>query len=168
MKQLIFIFIASMLFLSCGVKKQITSKEKQKDSVHIEYRERVVFVPDTILVEIPAQDAERTTMDRFSHLENDYAFSDAKINPDGTLTHILKSKPQSKPIPIKKTIEYRDSIIYKDKIVCKNDTITKYVEGKLSFVTRLQIFGFWFLVVFFLILYRKEILKSILSVLFKL
>lgn len=56
---------------------------------------------DTVFIEIPAQSAERTTLDKFSHLETDYAQSDARINEDGTLTHTLANKPQPKPVPVK-------------------------------------------------------------------
>ena len=131
--------------VSCGPTRHITTQEQQRDSVRVEYRERTVFIPDTVFVEIPKQTADRTTKDSTSHLENDYASSDARINFDGTLTHTLNSKPQVQHVPIKKTIEYRDSIVYKDKIINNTNTVTKYVERKLSWWQQIKIRAFWVL-----------------------
>lgn len=63
---------------------------------------------DTVFIEIPAQSAERTTPEGFSHLETEYAESDARINPDGTLTHTLKNKQGKKPVPVKNE---KDSVV---------------------------------------------------------
>ncbi len=60
---------------------------------------------DTVFIEIPAQSAERTTPDKFSHLETDYAESDARINADGTLTPTLANKPHPTPVPVKNTTD---------------------------------------------------------------
>lgn len=70
---------------------------------------------DTVYIEIPAQSAERTTPEGFSHLETDYAQSDAKINADGTLFHNLKNKTQPQPIPVKNS----NDTIYIDRTVEK-------------------------------------------------
>lgn len=165
MKQLIIILIAPIILFSCRTAKHTAIKDSQKDSIRVEYRERTILVPDTVFVEIPSQRAERTTKEKISHLENDYAYSDAKINPDGTLTHTLDSKQQSKPIAINKTIEYRDSIIYKDKVI--NETVTEYIEHKLSWWQQTQIYGFWgvaaLLAVVLLSVYRKKIIKLVIG-----
>ena len=44
--------------------------------------------------------AERTTADSLSFLENDFAMSSARINPDGTLFHTLMSKPGKLPFEV--------------------------------------------------------------------
>ncbi len=76
-----------------------------RDSVRIETKTVTVFVRDTVTVEIPAQTAERTTRDSVSHLENDFAVSDARINPDGSLFHNLETKPQNIDVPFDKPVE---------------------------------------------------------------
>ena len=73
MKHLLYILFIAALLTGCATPRKITStdSQQQRDSVRIEYRERTVLVPDTVLVEIPAQTAERTTPDSLSHLENE-------------------------------------------------------------------------------------------------
>lgn len=75
------------------------------DSVRIETKTETVIVHDTVTVEIPAQTAERTTPDSVSHLENDFAVSDARINPDGTLFHSLDTKPGKIDVPVDVPVE---------------------------------------------------------------
>ena len=111
----------------------------------------MVYVPDTIKVEIPAQTSERTTADSLSFLENDYAESTARVNPDGTLFHDLKTKPQAKPVPIDRPVEYRDSIVYRDRFRDRTNTVE--VERNLTWWEKTRIFGFYGLLIFFLISY---------------
>ncbi len=116
MKQAVFLIMATLLFVSCATSKQAgTTDLFQKDSVRTEVRKEIIYVPDTVYLEIPAQSAERTTKDSTSNLENDYATSTARINPDGTLYHDLNTKPQDKPVPTEKEIERNDSIVYIDR-----------------------------------------------------
>lgn len=79
------------------------------DSVRIETKTITVFVRDTVTITIPAQTAERTTPDSTSHLENDFAVSDAAINPDGTLFHSLETKPGAFDVPFDKPVEKTES-----------------------------------------------------------
>lgn len=166
MKNLLYIIIVALILTGCGAIRVATSSDIQEvknDSVRIEYREKIVFVPDTVFVEIPAQTAERTTLDSLSHLENEYAESDARINQDGSLFHDLKTKPQTKPLPTKKEIQYRDSIVYKDRIVEVKirETETVEVEKKLSWFQKTQIIGFWLMIVVALIKNRRNLLPFI-------
>lgn len=167
MKNLIITIAATIFLVSCGSSKHLTIQERQRDSVRVEYRQRTVFVPDTVFVEIPAQKAERTTKDGSSHLENDYASSDARVNADGTLTHTLNSKPQAKPMHIKRPVEYRDSIVYKDRIINKKNTVNKYVEHKLSWWEQTQIYGFWVAIIVVAITYRKKIFQTVVRLFLK-
>ena len=113
---------------------------------------------DTVFVEIPAQTAERTTVDSVSHLENEYAMSDAKINNDGTLYHDLRTKPQQKPVPIEKPVEHKDSIIYRDKVIEK----VVPVEKELTKWQKTQMRGFWIVsVILFVVVFRKPLLNLI-------
>lgn len=147
------LLLIALLLTACGTPKKLTTT--QQDSTRIEIRETVIYVPDTVFVEIPSQTAERTTQDSTSHLENDYALSDARINPDGSLYHDLKTKPQEKPVPIEKPVERKDSIIYRTQYIDREVTVE--VERELSWWEKTQIYGFWGLVVILLIVYRKKI-----------
>ena len=78
----VLIFISLMFLLGgCGTTRRLTETTHQQDSVRVEVQTRTEYVKDTVYLEIPAQTAERTTADSTSHLENDYAVSDARIKP---------------------------------------------------------------------------------------
>ena len=161
--------MAFFTLLSCHSSKSLITQTQayRIDSVRVEYRQRTVFVPDTVFVEIPAQKAERTTKDSVSRLENDYATSEARLNSDGTLTHTLNSKSQDKPVPIKRPVEYRDSIVYKDKVVNRTNTVTEYVARKRSWWEQTQIYGFWAAITVVAIAYRKKIFKTVVRLFLK-
>ena len=166
----IIILTAAILLLggSCTCRKAATHVvEQRQDSTRIEYRERTIYVPDTVFVEIPKQTAERTTSDSVSHLENDYASSDASVNSDGTLIHTLRSKSQTKPVPINRPVEYRDSIVYKDRIINKTNTVTKCVGRKRSWWDQTQIYGFWVAIIIVAIAYRKKLFKVVVRLFLK-
>lgn len=117
MKQFLFL-IATLLLVSCATGRKVgTVTFLEKDSVRTEVRKEVIYIPDTVYIKIPAQSAERTTKDSTSELENDFASSTARINPDGTLYHDLNTKPQDKPVPTEKEVERNDSIVYIDRFV---------------------------------------------------
>lgn len=146
---------------SCRSHKDLVSEHNERDSVRVETRIETVYITDTCYVEIPAQTAERTTADSVSHLENDYATSDARINADGTLTHTLATKPQKKPVEFQKPVEHRDSIVYRDKVVTKTDVQIKEVERNLSWWEQTRIYGCYVLAILLVILYRKPIWKFV-------
>ncbi len=133
--------------------RTVTSSETEtkRDSIQIEYRERTVYVPDTVYVEIPVQTAERTTQDSLSHLENDYATSDARINQDGTLYHSLMTKPQVKPIETKQKVTVRDSLVYRDRYIDRETVVVK--QKQLTFLEKAQIWGCRGLLLLAVILY---------------
>lgn len=159
MKRIIFILATVLLLGGCCPCRYLTSTINSQDSIRIEVRTNTIYVPDTVFIEIPAQTAERTTADSTSHLENDYATSDAKINPDGTLYHNLNTKPQTKPVPTDKKVEYRDRIVYQKKYI--DQEVTVEVERKLSWWEKIQIYGFWAVIVIMIVTYRKRILSLI-------
>ncbi len=168
MKHLLYITLTAVLLTACASSRKAATSSSDssvqgRDSVRIEYREKTVFVPDTVFIEIPAQTSERTTPDSLSHLENDFAESNARINQDGSLFHDLKTKPQAKPVPTQKEIQYRDSIVYRDRIVKVRvkETETVEVEKKLSWFQKTQIYGFWTLLAFLMIVYRKKIFGTL-------
>lgn len=131
----IFLFIATvMLFSSCRTGRQVVVVEG-KDSIRIEERVREIKVTDTLFVEVPMQKESTTVRDSMSHLENDYAISDARINPDGSLYHSLETKPRTDTLSREVGVQVRDSIIYREKVVPK----IVPVEKELNWFVRMRI-----------------------------
>lgn len=154
---------ALVLLMGCCPCRKLTysGSGTRLDSTIIEYRERIVIVPDTVYLDIPRQTAERTITDSVSHLENDYALSDARINADGTLFHDLKTKPQKMPVVVETKIERRDSIIYKNREI----EIPIPIERELGWweKTSIRFFPYSLFALFLICLYlfRKPILTLI-------
>ena len=129
----------------CCPCRHLTTEKNSQDSTRVEVRTQTILVPDTVYLEIPSQTVERTTRDSVSHLENDYAVSDARINADGSLYHDLRTKVQKRAIETDKRVETRDSLIYRDKVVNVKETVS--VPRELTTFQKIQIFGFWLLLV---------------------
>lgn len=130
--------VALLLFPSCRTGRQVVVVEA-RDSVRVEERLRYVQVVDTFFMEVPPQSGERTTADSTSHLENDYAISDARINPDGSLSHSLETKHRTDTLSREVGVQVRDSIVYREKVIPQVVT----VEKELSDWQKIQIRGFW-------------------------
>lgn len=126
--------VALLLFPSCRTGRQVVVVEA-RDSVRVEERVREIKVTDTLFVEVPAQSAERTTADSTSHLENDYAVSDARVNPDGSLYHSLETKHRTDTLSREVGVQVRDSIVYREKVVPK----IVPVEKELNWFTQMRI-----------------------------
>ena len=118
MKKLV--VILGVLAVSC-CRQAMPIRSESKDSVRVEYKteyaEKIRI--DTVRVPVPAQSAQIQIRDSSSHLETDFAESDARIGTDGTLYHDLRNKPHTYPVavPVKdaeRTI-IRDSIVYRDR-----------------------------------------------------
>ena len=129
----VFIAIVMLLFSSCRTGKVVVVEAK--DSIRIEERLRYVPVVDTFFMKVPAQSAERTTADSMSHLENDYAVSDARIMADGSLYHSLGTKPRIDTLTKELSVQAKDSIIYREKVIPKVVT----VEKELNRFTQMRI-----------------------------
>lgn len=159
MKHLPLLLLLTFIIGGCASSRRLSENVHQRDSVDVRVETRIEYIPDTVFIEIPAQMSERETADSTSHLENDYATSDARINPDGSLFHNLKTKPQKKPVNVERPVEYRDSIVYKTKTVI--ETKTEQVPRDLTWWQKTQIYGFRAAIVLLLIVYRKKILSFI-------
>lgn len=159
-KQILFVLLAISLLCGCCPCRHLTSSESdiRSDSTRIEYRERVTFVPDTILVEIPPQTYERATHDSISHLENDYAVSDARILTDGSLFHTLATKPQAKPVPVTSKVIRQDSIVYRDRWRTRTKTVK--IEKQMTWLQKAQIWGCRGLLLFVVITYTIKIIRT--------
>lgn len=111
MKRLLLIISPLLALISCRSHQQTVMPPERV----VTQIERVTEVRwDTAYIEVPAQSAEVTTPDSVSHLETDFATSDARINPDGTLFHNLLNKPQSRPAVVPTTIQRVDSIVERE------------------------------------------------------
>lgn len=109
------ICVLSLLLTACGTQRKVITQQSQETRVETKYER--IFIHDTAYIEIPLQTAEKTVRDSASHLENEYAVSDARINADGSLFHSLQTKAQRKAVPTERQIERKDSIVYIDKKV---------------------------------------------------
>lgn len=138
--------VATLLIAGCAAKR-VTLKNIQQDSVSVEVRERVEYITDTVEVAIPYIIERVTTRDTVSLLENDYAISEAIIEGE-FLTHTLQTKPQLRQVQIKTPRLRRDSIIYR----YANREVEVTVEKKLTFIQKLQINGFWLMLLAVIIL----------------
>lgn len=138
-----FLIVIAFLLCSCGTGKHLPVQTEQKDSIRTVVREVTRYIRDTMILKIPAQSAENTTRDTSSHLETDYAESDARINQDGTLFHSLKNKEQEKPVPVDVPVTQKDSIVYRDKNVYE----AMEVPRELTSWQKWQMRSFWILLV---------------------
>ena len=126
-KALIGILLALTLSGCCVCKKC----PPQKDSVRIEYRDRIIH--DTTTFEVTKEVEKIVTRDTSSVIENTYAKSEAVVS-GGVLHHSLQTKPVREPLVVESKEVVRDSIVYRDRI----QTVTVEVERKLSWWQRLK------------------------------
>lgn len=157
---IICMILIALLCCSCrctktGVVEIVVNDTIRETSTVVEY------VPDTIYIEVPAEEKERTTKDSVSHLETSYAESNARINKDGTLYHDLSNKSGEIPVKVKtKVITQTRNLAINNK---KEKTIT--IEKKLPFMKRMAVKFFpWVLAGFVGLLgwtFRKPIGKLI-------
>lgn len=131
--------MAAILLAGCRSVKYVPVYI-QDDSTETRVKTVTEYIKDTLLVKIPAQTAERTTADTTSHLENDYAESHARINPDGTLYHSLMTKPQGLEVEYDKPIQRTDSTVNKKGTATVVRTVE--VERGLTWIEQGQIYGF--------------------------
>ena len=160
LRLLIPLLMAALLLCGCAASRHVSDSvnSEERDSVRVETV--TIYVPDTVFVEIPAQTAERETRDSVSNLENDYATSEARINPDGSLYHDLKTKPQKKPVEFQKPVERRDSIVNRERVRTETVTETVEVPRQLTWFQKTSIYGFWAAIIFLLIVYTIKRLKA--------
>jgi hypothetical protein len=129
------------------------------DSTVVRVEHRVEHITDTVYIEIP-KIVEKVKRDTMSHLENEYAYSDAIVKGDN-LYHTLATKPQKKAVAVETKIEYRDSIV--EKIVEKEIVNTIEVEKPDSWWEQTQKKGFnTMLIALALVLLLKYISRKLL------
>lgn len=137
----------------------------QTDSVRVETKYEKIIIRDTVMVSLPPQSAERTTTDSTSHLETDFAVSDAMVNPDGSLTHTLRNKAQEIPVPVESEKEVQEKIVYRNREVGVPQPYPVEVERELTWWQKFRLKGFWVLLSVMLASlgwkYRKPIITFI-------
>lgn len=139
LKNILFLIAVSACSASCCPCRKLSSTTA--DSVRVETVVRTEFVKDTVYIDVPREVVREIVADS-SHLETEYARSDARILTDGRLFHLLENKALKKPVEVKKEIEYRDSIVWKERAVKE----VVEVERRLTAWQRLQMTGFWMFV----------------------
>ncbi|MCQ2058657.1 MAG: hypothetical protein MJY71_02365 [Bacteroidaceae bacterium] len=134
-----------LLLASCNAARYATAgHSEQRDSISVEVRTQIIQRIDTAYVEIPLIQQSVTTHDTTSVLDNEYAVSRASILADGQLLHELETKPQTQAVAVTANDITRDSIIYREHTVYI-ETPPVEVEKPLSAFVRMQIRGFWIL-----------------------
>lgn len=118
-------FVVLLVMCSCRSSRVLVAE--QRDSVRVEVRDRVVYVPDTVLLPLPEQVMQRETRDTFSLLETGFAVSEARVS-DGVLTHSLRNKAVSVPVRVDRQVVYKDSVVYRDSV----KEVPVEVERKLT------------------------------------
>ena len=139
---LIFLALAS----ACSTVRPLPTT----DSTKVEVRTETVIEKDTVYVELPRVVERVAVQDTTSHLENEFALSDARISA-GVLKHSLETKPVKMPAVVDKQIVYRDSVVFRDRV----QTVTVEVEKKLTGwqQAKLRVGGFCFFAVILIGLY---------------
>lgn len=149
-KALIGILLALTLSGCCVCKKC----PLQKDSVRIEYRDRIIH--DTTTFEVTKEVEKIVTRDTVSHLENSWAKSDALVS-EGLLHHSLESIPQIIKVPYE--------VIVTDTLIVEKTTEPVYIEKPLTWWQKFRQGAFWWLVGGIVLLliwtFRKSIFKTL-------
>lgn len=173
MKQLFSILIVvAMLFISaCHSSKPLVSSPpvivRHTDSIRTEYIEKVRFDTVTVTIPVPVESSRQTVQDSVSHLETSMAFSDAWINPDGSLGHSLKNKKQDLaadvPVLVKDTKSNISSESVREIPVPYPVEKTVYVKNPPSTWEKFKIGSFWFLAVALIVsavyIFRRPLLR---------
>ena len=139
-----------LLFLALASACSTVRPLPTTDSTKVEVRTETVIEKDTVFVELPRVVERVAVQDTTSHLENEFALSDARIS-GGVLKHSLETKPVKMPAVVDKQIVYRDSIVFRDRV----QTVTVEVEKKMTGwqQAKLRVGGFCFFAVILIGLY---------------
>ena len=118
MKRLI-ILILLLVAVSCSTIKYVPVETIER----IEYRDSIVYVNDTIAIEVPKEKVVYVgPADTLSKISTSLAFSEAKVEK-GVLTHTLEQKGE-----IKTKIDTFYKVKYTDRIVEKEVPVEVEVE----------------------------------------
>lgn len=93
-----------------------------KVETKIVYRDSIVYVRDTAVVEIPKLVEKIVTKDTASYIGNEYAESYAAVS-DGLLYHSLETKPQKIFVPVEIPVVMHDTI--------ERESRTEYIDREV-------------------------------------
>lgn len=151
---LAFVLLAILGQLFVGCSPRITPPAEIRDSVRVEIRERPVH--DTAYVDVPLIKEVNVTRDTSSHLENEYAMSDASIS-NGTLRHSLETRPHKIAAPV--TITVHDTLTVEKKaetIIKEVNVLTKWQEFQIILG---RILGGLFLLIILMLVARAFLMR---------
>ena len=123
---LAFVLLAILGQLFVGCSPRITPPAEIRDSVRVEIRERPVH--DTAYVDVPLIKEVNVTRDTSSHLENEYAMSDASIS-NGTLRHSLETRPHKIAAPVTMTVHDTLTVEKKAETIIKEVNVLNKWQG---------------------------------------
>lgn len=118
---IILLAVLGNLFVGCSPR--VVPPSGVRDSVRVEIRERLIH--DSVYFEVPVIKEKNVTADTSSHLENQFASSDAVVE-NGLLHHSLETRPQKIYVPYEVPVH---DTTYVEK---KAETIVKEVPAQFS------------------------------------
>ena len=139
-----------LLFLALASACSTVRPLPTTDSTKVEVRTETVIEKDTVFVELPRVVERVAVQDTTSHLENEFALSDARIS-GGVLKHSLETKPVKMPTVVDKQIVYRDSVVFRDRVQTQTVEVEKKLTGWQQ--AKLRVGGFCFFAVILIGLY---------------
>ena len=139
-----------LLFLALASACSTVRPLPTTDSTKVEVRTETVIEKDTVYVELPRVVERVAVQDTTSHLENEFALSDARIS-GGVLKHSLETKPVKMPAVVDKQIVYRDSVVFRDRVQTQTVEVEKKLTGWQQ--AKIRVGGFCFFAVILIGLY---------------
>jgi hypothetical protein len=147
----LFTIITWTLLASCSSSKPTIERQLQEPVVLQNATETESirgYRIDTAFISLPAQKAEKTVQTDSSYLETDYAESTARINPDGTLYHDLKTKAEKKiPVAVPATSDTLKITKTVEKPVYYKITKTEKVERDFTWWEKTRLYTWWLFVI---------------------
>ena len=152
---LAFVLLAILGQLFVGCSPRITPPAEIRDSVRVEIRERPVH--DTAYVDVPLIKEVNVTRDTSSHLENEYAMSDASIS-NGTLRHSLETRPHKIAAPVIITVHDTLTVEKKAETIIKEVNVLTKWQGFQIILGR--ILGGLFLLIILMLVARAFLMRK--------
>ena len=151
---LAFVLLAILGQLFVGCSPRITPPAEIRDSVRVEIRERPVH--DTAYVDVPLIKEVNVTRDTSSHLENEYAMSDASIS-NGTLRHSLETRPHKIAAPVTITVHDTLTVEKKAETIIKEVNVLSKWQGFQIILGR--VLGGLFLLIILIVVARAFLMR---------
>lgn len=153
MKRICFICLLALLLAGCKTQKQVQVPLppvilNNSDSVRVETTIKTTYEPVDVALDLPQQSETNVTPNDSSHVETDLAFSDAWIDDNGVLHHLIKNKPgQLKGTAFTPhTTEKSNKDAIKIREVPVPEPYPVEVERELTLMEQIKLAAFWYLV----------------------